>query len=122
MTHHYTYDVVVVGSGVGGYPAAVLLAKHGYRVAVVEEGLVGGTCVNRGCVPTKTMLYYVKAAKALARLGLEVETPLQLLLEEAKRVSEESRKGIEVLLDSAGVVLEKCSGRLVSENMLACGG
>lgn len=120
--NYQTYDVVVVGSGVGGYPAAVLLAKHGYRVAVVEEGLVGGTCVNRGCVPTKTLLHYVKAAKALARLGLKVETPLQLLLEESKRVSEESRKSVEALLDSAGVVLEKCSGRLVSEDMLACGG
>lgn len=118
---HQSYDVVVVGSGVGGYPAAILLAKQGYRVAIVEEGLVGGTCVNRGCVPTKTLLYYVKAGKALAKLGLKIGMTLQRLLEEAKRVSEESRKGVEALLDSAGVVLEKCSGRLVSENMLACG-
>lgn len=50
------FDVVVIGSGPGGYAAAIRCAMKGVSVAVVEKGLVGGTCLNCGCIPSKTLL------------------------------------------------------------------
>lgn len=51
------YDLIVVGAGPGGYTAAIKAADHGMKVAVIEERELGGVCVNRGCIPTKSLLY-----------------------------------------------------------------
>lgn len=51
------YQLIVIGAGPGGYVAALRAAKLGLRVAVVENRETGGTCLNRGCIPTKTLLH-----------------------------------------------------------------
>ena len=51
------YDVIIIGAGPGGYVAALHAAKRGLRTAVIENREVGGTCLNRGCIPTKTLLH-----------------------------------------------------------------
>ena len=51
------YDLVVVGGGPGGYAAAIRASQLGLRTALVERDAVGGTCLNRGCIPTKTLLH-----------------------------------------------------------------
>ena len=51
------YQLIVLGAGPGGYIAALRAAKLGLRTAVVENREVGGTCLNRGCIPTKTLLH-----------------------------------------------------------------
>lgn len=51
------FDVVVIGSGPGGYKAAITAAHLGARVALIEKGLAGGTCLNQGCIPKKTLLH-----------------------------------------------------------------
>ena len=51
------FDLVVIGGGPGGYTAAIKAAKLGMRTALVEERELGGTCLNRGCIPTKAMLH-----------------------------------------------------------------
>ncbi|WP_416353371.1 dihydrolipoyl dehydrogenase [Agrilactobacillus fermenti] len=56
------YDVVVLGGGVGGYTAAIQAAKHHLKVALIEAQLLGGVCLNQGCIPTKT---YLKSAEVL---------------------------------------------------------
>src|SRR5205823_2441971 len=50
------FDVAIVGGGMGGYPAAIRAAQLGLRAALVEEDKVGGTCLHRGCIPTKALL------------------------------------------------------------------
>src|SRR5246127_2422614 len=50
------YDAVVIGSGQGGTPLSMALAKAGMRTALIERAHVGGTCINEGCTPTKTMV------------------------------------------------------------------
>jgi len=50
------YDVVVIGSGVGGYPAAIRAAQFGAKTAIIEKDLIGGTCLNWGCIPTKALI------------------------------------------------------------------
>lgn len=51
------YQLIVIGAGPGGYEAALRAAKLGKKVAVVERREAGGTCLNRGCIPTKTLLH-----------------------------------------------------------------
>jgi len=50
------YDIVIIGGGPGGYVAAIRAAQLGGRVALVEKERIGGTCLNHGCIPTKTLV------------------------------------------------------------------
>src|SRR6187551_3412696 len=64
------YDVVILGSGPGGYVAAIRAGQLGLKAAVIEQGFLGGTCLNVGCIPTKAMLASVEALE-VARRGSE---------------------------------------------------
>src|ERR1700755_3382239 len=59
-----TFDLIVIGGGSGGLAAAIRASKHGAKVALVEPGELGGTCVNVGCVPKKAMWYAAQMAEA----------------------------------------------------------
>ena len=72
------WDALVVGSGQAGVPLAVALARAGRRTAVVERADVGGTCINVGCTPTKTLVASARVAflaRRAANYGIEVEPP-----------------------------------------------
>jgi len=78
MTKTYDYDLFVIGAGSGGVRASRVAAAHGARVAVAEEFRVGGTCVIRGCVPKKLLVYGAHFAEDLQdarRFGWNVEMP-----------------------------------------------
>jgi glutathione reductase (NADPH) len=78
MTRTYDYDLIVIGAGSGGVRAARVAAAHGARVAVAEEYRVGGTCVIRGCVPKKLLVYGAHFAEDLQdarRFGWKVGKP-----------------------------------------------
>lgn len=64
------YQVTFLGAGPGGYSAAVILAEKGYKVAVIEKKYLGGTCVNEGCIPTKTLLKSAKVYEQLNKCSL----------------------------------------------------
>ena len=72
----YMYDLFIIGAGPGGYEAAFYAAELGMKVAIAEKDRVGGTCLNRGCIPTKALMHssdvYRDAANG-AELGVEVE-------------------------------------------------
>ena len=51
------YDLIIIGGGPGGYTAAFEAAAHKLKTALVEEREIGGTCLNRGCIPTKTLVH-----------------------------------------------------------------
>jgi dihydrolipoamide dehydrogenase len=73
-----SYNVVVIGSGPGGYAAAIRCAQKGASVAVVEKDLVGGTCLNCGCIPSKTLLasaHTLLMFKHAALMGIDVAAP-----------------------------------------------
>ncbi|MBN2590775.1 MAG: dihydrolipoyl dehydrogenase [Sedimentisphaerales bacterium] len=72
-----SFNVVVVGSGPGGYAAAIRCAQKGASVAIVEKDLVGGTCLNNGCVPSKALLasaHTLLMAKNAAMMGIDIPT------------------------------------------------
>jgi pyruvate/2-oxoglutarate dehydrogenase complex dihydrolipoamide dehydrogenase (E3) component len=56
-TQPKVFDLIVIGSGPGGYLSAILSAQKGLSVAVIEKSELGGTCLNRGCIPTKALLH-----------------------------------------------------------------
>ncbi|MCZ6769292.1 MAG: FAD-dependent oxidoreductase, partial [Acidobacteria bacterium] len=61
------YDAVVIGTGQSGPSLAARLAKEGMKVAIIERKLFGGTCVNTGCIPTKTLVASARAAYVAGR-------------------------------------------------------
>ncbi|HET9598965.1 MAG TPA: mercuric reductase [Anaeromyxobacteraceae bacterium] len=73
-----SFDVIVIGSGQAGVPLATRLAQNGRRVLLAERGALGGTCVNTGCTPTKTLVASARAAhvaRTAGRLGVRVPEP-----------------------------------------------
>lgn len=69
-----TFDIIVIGSGVGGYPAAIRAAQRGKKVALIEAGEIGGTCLNRGCIPSKALIagteLYHRIQKSSTKFGI----------------------------------------------------
>ena len=70
------YQLIVIGAGPGGYTAALTAAKLGLKTAVVERRQCGGTCLNRGCVPTKALLHasdVYRSVLAAGRMGVHID-------------------------------------------------
>ena len=105
------FDLIVIGSGPGGYVAAIKAAKLGKKVALIEGRDIGGTCLNRGCIPTKTLmhsthLYY--EAQHLQELGITVEgikLDMEKLRERKESVVARMRQGIVGLLEANQVTI-----------------
>ncbi|WP_125131908.1 dihydrolipoyl dehydrogenase [Microbacterium sp. 10M-3C3] len=117
MTDH-TFDVVVLGGGSGGYAAALRAAELGKRVAMIEKDKVGGTCLHRGCVPTKAMLHAAELADA-ARDAASVGVRATLEGIDVERVSAyregivaKKYRGLEGLVSARGITVVPGEGRL----------
>jgi len=102
------YDVAVIGSGPGGYVAAIRCAQLGMKTAIVEKyDTLGGTCLNVGCIPSKALLdsshHYEEAIKNFAEHGIEipgeVKVDLQRMIARKEAVVGQTTKGIEFLMD-----------------------
>ena len=103
------YQLIVIGAGPGGYTAALRAAKLGLHTAIVERREVGGTCLNRGCIPTKTLLHasqvYSDAAES-ARMGVHagnISYDMGEIFAYKRSVSDKLRQGIHALLKGAKV-------------------
>src|SRR5438128_10298808 len=80
------YDVAVIGSGPGGYVAAIRAAQLGAKVAIVEKQYLGGTCLNVGCIPSKAMLHIADVMEGMSwldELGIELPQPPRLDMHKA---------------------------------------
>ncbi len=105
------YQLIVIGAGPGGYEAALRAAKLGKKVAVVEKREAGGTCLNRGCVPTKTLLHasgIYREAKNGAHCGIHaegVEVNMAEIFAYKREISQKLSGGVEALFKSAKVDL-----------------
>jgi dihydrolipoamide dehydrogenase len=105
------HDVVVIGCGPGGYAAAIRASQLGGKVAVVEAADIGGTCVNRGCIPAKVWHHAASILQAVRKgsdFGIQAPEPklsLKTVVERKSGVSAEIRMGMEGLLANNGVEL-----------------
>ncbi len=112
------YDIVVLGGGPAGYPAAIRGAQLGAKVCLVEEDRIGGVCLNRGCIPTKTLhgaAHLVEMAAAGRDIGLSGELTVDpaALLEHRKRTVDSLVGGVEKILKRRKVDVVRGRGRLV---------
>lgn len=102
-----THDVIVIGSGQGAVPLATLLAGSGRRVLLAERAEPGGTCVNRGCTPSKSLIASAQAAhdaRRAARLGVhaEVRVDFAAVMERVEGIVRQWRDGVERRFREAG--------------------
>src|SRR5512132_1874126 len=116
-----SFDVVVIGGGPGGYVAALRAAQLGARTAIVEKDRMGGTCLVRGCIPTKALLQSSELytlAKGGAPFGLVADNVGFDWTAAQKRktaVVDQLVKGVEGLLKAGGVTSFKGSARLAGK-------
>lgn len=113
--------IVVLGAGPGGYVAAIRSAQLGAQVTVVEAHEVGGTCLHRGCIPTKALLASAHAyslARDIQSFGIDLEGTLspnmRKIMERKRRIVSTLAKGIGSLFSSRGISLRTGSARFVS--------
>jgi dihydrolipoamide dehydrogenase len=106
-----TYNLVIIGAGWAGFNAAIEARKFGKSVCLVEKGELGGTCLNRGCIPTKVFTHFAKensaASNQMAQFKKEKEATVSKL-----------RSGIEFMLKSQKVDLVKGTARIISNNKI----
>jgi len=119
-----TWDALVIGTGQGGVPLAVALARAGRRTAIVERDHVGGTCINVGCTPTKTLVASARVASLVGRAGeFGVEAGQRTVSWDAVRDREQGvvtrfRASTERRLRDAGVTLLRGEARFVGPRVL----
>ena len=116
------FDLIVIGCGPGGYPAAAAAASDGLNVAIVERGELGGTCLNRGCIPTKCLCRtadVMLTAREAAHFGIltdepKVDYPAAVARKDA--VLNDLRQGVESLLQNVTVI--KGEARFCDHNVI----
>ena len=113
-------DIVVIGGGPGGYVAAIQAAKLGAKVVVIEKDQVGGTCLNRGCIPTKALVRSAQVfadIKAAEDYGIVVESPtinMAKVIERKDAIVANLVQGIEHLFHKNQIILKSGTGKIMS--------
>lgn len=117
------YKVTVIGGGIGGYVSAIRAAQLGAKVALIERGDLGGTCLNVGCIPTKVLLHTAELYEELKHsdeLGLELDNMPKVNWQklQARRVNIINKlvKGVEMLLKSNIVTLMRGEASFIDSN------
>lgn len=124
----YKYDLLIIGAGPGGYEAAFYAAEFGMKVAIAEKDRVGGTCLNRGCIPTKALMHssdvYRDAAHG-AEVGVEVEglhANRQRIGERKDEVLDTLRNGISGLIKKKKIDLLEGEAQIVAPHKVVVNG
>ena len=122
------YDMVILGAGSGGYAAALRGAQLGLKVALIEADKLGGTCLHRGCVPTKALLHAAETADAVreaATVGIKAAfegVDMPGVQKYKNSIVSRMHKGLEGLVSSRGIDLIQGWGRLVAADAVEVDG
>jgi len=122
------YDLVFLGGGPAGYGGAIYAGKKGLKVAVIEKHKLGGTCLQWGCIPTKTLIHSVKLLKQIkssSKMGItvkNVDVDIKGVLKNKDRVVDKLTKGIELLFKQNQVEVINGTGKIISPNTLLLDG
>lgn len=122
--HNYDFDAAILGGGPGGYEAAIRCAQLGLKTILIEADKLGGTCLNRGCIPTKALLHCAnifQLAQQASKLGIYMETVTYDYAACAKykdTITDRLRRGIETLEHAHGVTIEKGFGILKDQHTI----
>jgi dihydrolipoamide dehydrogenase len=118
------YDVIVLGSGPGGYVAAIRCAQLGLKTAIVERENLGGICLNWGCIPTKAMLrsaeifHYMQHAGDYGLVAQGIEADLAAIVKRSRGVAKQLNQGIGHLMKKNKIAVHMGTGILTGANSL----
>jgi dihydrolipoamide dehydrogenase len=122
------FDLIVIGSGPGGYVAAIRASQLGMLVAVVERAELGGICLNWGCIPTKALLKSVQVYNYLqhaADYGIKIEgnvaPDFEAVIKRSRGVSEMMSKGVQFLLKKNNITVIEGFGKIEKEKTVVVG-
>ncbi|MGJ0238254.1 dihydrolipoyl dehydrogenase [Novosphingobium fluoreni] len=119
-----TYDVIVLGSGPGGYVAAIRASQLGLKTAIVEREKLGGICLNWGCIPTKALLrsaevfHQMKNAKAYGLSAENITADLDAVVKRSRGVADQLNKGVTGLMKKNKITVHMGTGKLVKPGKL----
>ncbi|MFN7821484.1 MAG: dihydrolipoyl dehydrogenase [Bacteroidota bacterium] len=119
------YDVIVLGSGPGGYPAAIRASQLGLKVAIIEKESLGGVCLNWGCIPTKALLKsaqvydYMKHANQYGLQAQGVAHDFGAVIKRSRGVADKMSKGVQFLMKKNKIDVIMGYGRIQSKGKLS---
>jgi len=122
------YDLTIIGSGPGGYTAALRAQKLGAKVSIIEKGLLGGTCLNIGCIPTKAILKsveWLRNIKKSSEFGIDIpdyNINIKKIYERKNDLVSKLRTGLESLLKSKGIDIIKGEARFLDAKTIEVDG
>jgi dihydrolipoamide dehydrogenase len=119
-----SYDVIVLGSGPGGYVAAIRCAQLGLKTAIVERENLGGICLNWGCIPTKAMLrsaeiyHYMQNAGDYGLVAKGIEADLEAIVKRSRGVAKQLNQGVGHLMKKNKIAVHMGEGRVTGAGSL----
>lgn len=122
------YDIIIIGSGPGGYVAAIRAGQLGLRTAIVEKEHLGGTCLNVGCIPTKALLRSAEVlttardARQFGVLAGDVQLDLAAVQARKDKIVLERRKGVEALMQKNKAAIYAGTGSIVAPGVVRVAG
>ena len=123
-----TFDYGIIGGGPAGYTTALYLATQGKSVVLFEKDEIGGTCLNRGCIPTKILLHVAElyqSFKTAEKFGIYAENitfDYEKVAEHKNKIVEKLRKSLELAIKKSGINVVKESAKVVSDNLIKASG
>ncbi len=120
----HEFDIVILGSGPGGYVAAVRASQLGMKVAVIEREQVGGVCLNWGCIPTKALLKSADVYSTIQNagaFGIQVDRAsfdFAAVIKRSRQIADRMAKGVQYLFKQNNITHFSGSGRLIDKNKL----
>ncbi|WP_295442992.1 dihydrolipoyl dehydrogenase [Sphingorhabdus sp. EL138] len=118
------YDLIVLGSGPGGYVAAIRAAQLGLKVAIVERENLGGICLNWGCIPTKALLrsaeiyHYMQHAGEYGLTAANISADIDAVVKRSRGIAKQLNQGVTHLMKKNKVTVHMGDGKLIAANTL----
>lgn len=119
------YDVVILGGGTGGYIAAIRAAQLGKKVALVEKEKLGGTCLHKGCIPSKSLLRsaevfaMMKNSESYGVSASEVKLDFSLVQQRKQRIVEQLHQGVQMLMKKNKIAIHAGQGRVIGPSIFS---
>ncbi len=124
MPQMSNYDLIVLGSGPGGYVAAIRAAQLGLKTAIIERENLGGICLNWGCIPTKALLrsaeiyHYMQLAGDYGLMAANISADIDAVVKRSRGVAKQLNQGVTHLMKKNKITVHMGEGRLTAANTL----
>ena len=121
-----SYDIIVLGSGPGGYVAAIRASQLGLKTAIIEKESLGGVCLNWGCIPTKALLKsaqvfeYLKNADQYGLSASKIDKDFTSVVKRSRSVADGMSKGVNFLMKKNKIDIINGFGKLLPEKKSFC--